>query len=67
MRVPRMTTVTINWVHDEQVDIEVDGVRIFTANHDEQGWDDMQAVIDLTKALAGKLGAEVRTGGVPNL
>lgn len=62
-----MSTVTINWLDDEVVSIEVDGTEVASASHDEQGWSGMRAVIDTATNLAKALGAEVRTEGTPNL
>lgn len=62
-----MRTVAINWVNDEQIDVQVDGATVYSANHDGQGWDGMQAVIDVTTVLAARFDADLTTTGVPNL
>lgn len=59
--------VTIRWVHDEQVDVEVASAVVASINHDEHGWSGMQAAIDLTRQLAAALGATVLDEGTPNL
>lgn len=59
--------VTVRWDNDEHVTILAGDREVFTANHDEHGWDGMHAVIDLTRALADVYGAEPRTEGTPNL
>lgn len=62
-----MRTVTINWLDDETVSIEVDGQEVTSANHDEEGWAGMKAVIATATKVAEALGVEVRTEGTPNL
>ena len=62
-----MPTVTINWLDDDHVSIEVDGRAVASANHDEHGWSGMDAVIKTATAVARAFGSEVRTEGVPNL
>jgi hypothetical protein len=62
-----MSTVTINWLDDEVVSIEVDGTEVASVSHDQHGWDGMQAAIDAATEVAKALGAEVRTEGTPNL
>lgn len=62
-----MSTVTINWLDDEVVSIQVDGAEVASANHDEHGWAGMEAVINTSTAVARALGAEVHTDGTPDL
>lgn len=62
-----MSTVTINWLDDEAVAVEVDGAKVASASHDEHGWSGMQAVINTATGMAKALGVEVRTEGTPNL
>jgi hypothetical protein len=62
-----VSTVTINWLDDEVVSIEVDGIEIISVTHDQHGWDGMHAAIDTATNLAEALGVEVRTEGTPNL
>lgn len=62
-----MSIVTVNWLDDENVSIEVNGQEVTYANHDEEGWAGMKAVIATATKVAEALGAEVRTEGTPNL
>ena len=59
--------VTINWVDDEHVSIEVNGEQVAEANHDEHGWPGMDAVIKTAQAIAEAAGLDIHTEGVPNL
>lgn len=62
-----MRTVTINWLDDEVVSIQLDGDEITFVCHDEHGWDGMKVAIDTATRLAEALDVEVRTEGTPNL
>lgn len=62
-----MSTVTINWLDDGVVSIQIDGDEITYVCHDEHGWAGMEVAIDTATRLAEALGAEVRTEGTPNL
>lgn len=59
--------VGIVWVNDEQVEIRVNGETVADANHDEHGWDGMEAVINTATAIAKAAGMRVETVGTPNL
>lgn len=59
--------VTVRWVHDELVQVEVNGVEVASANHDEQGWDGMGAVIKTAREVGKALGATIEDAGTPNL
>jgi hypothetical protein len=59
--------IVIRWVNDEAIDIELNGLVLVTANHDDHGWDGMRLAIDLTRAIAGGMGASVMIEGTPNL
>jgi hypothetical protein len=59
--------VTINWLDDENVSIEVNGEEVACANHDEHGWSGMKAVIDTAQGIAEATGLDIHTEGVPNL
>jgi hypothetical protein len=62
-----VSTLTINWLDDEVVSIEVDGQEVSSASHDEHGWSGMKAVIETAANIAQALGVEVRTEGTPGL
>lgn len=44
----------------EEIYIHLDGKLVYTANHDEHGWDGMTAVIDLITKLADGFGVRVQ-------
>lgn len=64
---PEPVAVSIVWINDEQVEIRVNGETVADANHDEHGWDGMEAVIKTATAIAKAAGMGVETVGVPNL
>jgi hypothetical protein len=43
----------------EEIYIHLDGQLVYTANHDEHGWDGMTAVIELVEKIAAALGLRV--------
>ncbi len=59
--------VTIRWVNDETVEFTLNGKVLVTATHDEHGWDGMKLAIDLTRHIAGGMGASILFEGTPNL
>ncbi len=59
-------TVTINWLDDETVSIQVDNTEITYACHGEHGWAGVDMAISTASKVAEALGAEVRTEGTPN-
>lgn len=52
--------------HDS-FDVVVDGVPVYTANHDLHGWDGMVAVREVVQALASEVGFSVIEEGEPNV
>jgi hypothetical protein len=62
-----LSTVTIRWINDETVEVDVNGVEVASVNHDEHGWAGMGAVLDTARKMAKALGVEVREEGTPNL
>lgn len=61
-----MSTVTINWIDDEVVSVQINANEVAYASHEQHGWAGVKAVIDTATAVAEALGAEVRTEGTPN-
>lgn len=47
---------------DECEEVWLNGKRLMSTNHDEHGWDGMQAVRDCIEAIATELGASFKTG-----
>ena len=51
-----MARVQLKTIDDESLEILVDGKSICSANHDEDGWQGMDAVGDLARNMAKALG-----------
>jgi len=62
---PRLLEIV--WVNDETMRIELGGAEVTQVNHDEQGWDGMNAAIKTAKNMAKMLGIRMHTEGTPNL
>lgn len=54
-----MARLSITDDGDEKVYMHLDGVHIFTANHEDDGWDGMTRLIALATTLALRLGVGV--------
>lgn len=54
-----MATVRVVYEDDEHLEVQVDGIGVAWANHDEHGWGGMDSVVKAALAVARVLGAEV--------
>lgn len=52
---PVVASITVERPHDECVRIVVNGVVVIEANHEEHGWDGMEAVVDTARGIAENL------------
>ena len=59
--------VTVRWVNDDTVAIDVNGKQVAAANNDDHGWSGMDAVINTATAVARAFGGDVPSEGIPNL
>lgn len=52
-------TITLNRPDDERLEILIDGTEITTVSHDSVGWAGMEAVENVARGLAKKLGIQL--------
>jgi len=59
--------LVFDWVDDEQCNIRWGDSTIINVNHDEDGWNGMERIINSLKELADLNGIEWREKGDPNV